>query len=50
MINNKKLEDITSITDESNAEGVRIVIETKRNADLDKLENMLYKRRQFKTI
>ena len=44
MINNKKLEDITSITDESNAEGVRIVIETKRNADLDKLENMLYKK------
>ncbi len=44
LIETKKTQDITDISNESSKEGIRIVIELKKNADVDKLINMLYKK------
>ncbi len=40
----KKTSDIYDISNESSKEGIRIVIELKKNADPVKLENLLYKK------
>jgi DNA gyrase subunit A len=44
LVESKKTADITDISNESSKEGIRIVIELKKNADVDKLINMLYKK------
>lgn len=43
LVNKKRLEELADVRDESSREGIRIVLETKRGVDLDKLENKLYK-------
>lgn len=44
LIKDKKLEEIAELRDESDAEGVRIVMEVKKGVDIDNLINKLYKR------
>ena len=44
LIETKKTQDITDISNESSKEGIRIVLELKKNVDVDKLINMLYKK------
>lgn len=44
LIETKKTQDITDISNESSKEGIRIVLELKKNADVKKLEH-LYTRR-----
>ena len=44
LIETKKTLDITDISNESSKEGIRIVLELKKNVDVDKLINMLYKK------
>lgn len=44
LVESKKTNDITDISNQSSKEGIRIVIEVKRDADIDNLINMLYKK------
>lgn len=44
LVESKKTADIYDISNESSKEGIRIVIELKKNADVKKLINMLYKK------
>ena len=44
LIETKKTQDIVDISNQSSKEGIRIVLELKKNADVQKLENMLYKK------
>lgn len=44
LIETKKAQDIVDMSNESSKEGIRIVLELKKNADVDKLINMLYKK------
>ncbi|MGN0160732.1 MAG: DNA topoisomerase (ATP-hydrolyzing) subunit A [Lachnospiraceae bacterium] len=44
LVETKKTADIYDISNESSKEGIRIVIELKKNADVKKLINMLYKK------
>ncbi len=44
LVENKKLTDITDISNESSEEGIRIVLELKKNADVEKIKNILYKK------
>ncbi len=44
LIETKKTQDITDISNESSKDGMRIVLELKKNADVDKLKNLLYKK------
>ena len=44
LIEKKLTSDITDISNESSKEGIRIVLELKKNADVKKLENLLYKK------
>ena len=44
LIETKKTQDITDISNESSKEGIRIVLELKKNVDVEKLINMLYKK------
>ncbi len=49
LVNNKKLEGISDLRDESDREGMRIVIELKRDAVPAVVLNQLYKRTQMQT-
>ena len=49
MVNEKKLEGIADIRDESSMEGVRIVLEIKRDSDPSVVLNNLYKRTPLQT-
>lgn len=44
LVETKKTSDITDISNMSSKEGIRIVIELKRGADVENLTNMLYKK------
>ncbi|MBE5922567.1 MAG: DNA topoisomerase 4 subunit A [Lachnospiraceae bacterium] len=44
LIETKKTQDITDISNESSKDGIRIVLELKKNCDIEKLKNMLYKK------
>lgn len=44
LVETKKTSDITDISNQSSKEGIRIVIELKRGADVENLINMLYKK------
>ena len=49
LVRNKKLHDITDIRDESDRDGIRIVIETRKNSNADVVLNQLYAHTQFQT-
>ncbi len=44
LVESKKTNDITDISNQSSKEGIRIVIELKRGADVENLKNLLYKK------
>lgn len=44
LIENKKTSDIVDVSNESSKEGIRIVLELRKNADVEKLKNLLYKK------
>ena len=44
LIENKTTSDIVDVSNESSKEGIRIVLELRRNADVERLENLLYKK------
>ena len=44
LIENKTTSDIIDISNESSKEGIRIVLELRKNADIERLENLLYKK------
>ncbi|MCR4851390.1 MAG: DNA topoisomerase 4 subunit A [Lachnospiraceae bacterium] len=44
LAENKKTQDIVDITNQSSKEGIRIVIELRKDADVDNFVNMLYKK------
>ena len=44
LVESKKTSDITDISNQSSKEGIRIVIELKKGADVENLTNMLYKK------
>lgn len=47
LVKNKKVEGISDLRDESSREGMRIVIELKRDAIVKKVQNRLYKHSQL---
>jgi DNA gyrase subunit A len=49
LVNDKKIEGIANIRDESNREGIRVVIELKRNEIAMPILNKLYKQTQLQT-
>jgi DNA gyrase subunit A len=49
LINEKKLEDIADIRDESDRDGFRVVVDLKRDANADVVLNNLYKHTQMQT-
>ena len=49
LINDKKIEGISNIRDESNREGIRVVIELKKNEIALPILNKLYKQTQLQT-
>ena len=49
MVNEKKLEDIADIRDESDRDGLRIVIDLRRDANAEVILNNLYKHTQMQT-
>ncbi len=44
LIETKKTADILDVSNESSKEGIRIVLELRKNADVDRLKNLLYKK------
>ena len=44
LVESKKTTDIVDISNQSSKEGIRIVLELKRDADVENLTNMLYKK------
>ena len=49
LVKNKVIEDISNIRDESDREGMRIVIETKKNANAQLILNKLFKHSSLQT-
>jgi len=49
LVNDKKLEDIADIRDESDRDGLRIVIELRRDANAEVILNNLFKHTQMQT-
>ena len=44
LVETKKTTDIVDVSNESSKEGIRIVLELKKNADVENLKNLLYKK------
>lgn len=44
LVESKKLADVVDISNQSNKEGIRIVLELKKDADVEKVINILYKK------
>lgn len=44
LIETKKASEVVDISNESSKEGIRIVLELKKNADVENLKNLLYKK------
>lgn len=44
LVESKKLADVVDISNQSNKEGIRIVLELKKDADIEKIKNILYKK------
>jgi DNA gyrase subunit A len=49
LVNEKKMEDISDVRDESDRDGLRVVIELKRDANAEVVLNNLYKHTQMQT-
>ncbi len=49
LVNEKRIEDISDIRDESNRDGMRVVIELKRDANSEVILNQLYSLTQLQT-
>ena len=50
LVETKKTSDIVDISNQSSKEGIRIVIDLKKDADVDKLINMLYKKTKLEIL
>ena len=44
LVESKKLTDVVDISNQSNKEGIRIVLELRKDADIEKIKNILYKK------
>ncbi|MGN0372221.1 MAG: DNA topoisomerase (ATP-hydrolyzing) subunit A [Enterocloster sp.] len=44
LVETKKLTDVVDISNQSNKEGIRIVLELRKDADIDRIKNILYKK------
>ena len=44
LVENKTLSDVVDISNQSSKEGIRIVLELKKDADIEKIRNILYKK------
>ena len=44
LMDNKKLSDVVDISNQSDKNGTRIVLELKKDADIEKIKNILYKK------
>ena len=44
LVESKKLPDVVDISNQSNKEGIRIVLELRKDADIQKIRNLLYKK------
>ncbi len=44
LVESRKLPDVTDISNQSNKEGIRIVLELKKDADVERIKNILYKK------
>ncbi|MDO4294946.1 MAG: DNA topoisomerase (ATP-hydrolyzing) [bacterium] len=44
LVESKKLSDVVDISNQSSKEGIRIVLELKKDADVEKIKNILYKK------
>ena len=44
LVESKKLTDVVDISNQSNKEGIRIVLELKKDADIEKIKKILYKK------
>lgn len=44
LVESKKTNDIVDISNQSSKEGIRIVLELRKNADVEQLKNLLYKK------
>lgn len=44
LVENKKLSDVVDISNQSDKNGTRIVLELKKDADIEKIKNILYKK------
>lgn len=49
LVNEKKIEDISDIRDESDRDGLRVVVDLKRDANAEVVLNNLYKQTQMQT-
>jgi len=49
LVNDKKLDDISDVRDESDRDGLRVIIELKRDANAEVVLNNLYKHTQMQT-
>ena len=49
LIETKKITDVVDISNASSKEGIRIVLELKKNADVEYLKNVLYKKTKLET-
>lgn len=44
LVESKKLNDVVDISNQSGKDGIRIVLELKKDADIEKIKNILYKK------
>lgn len=44
LVESKKMTDVVDISNQSNKDGIRIVLELKKDADVEKIRNILYKK------
>ena len=44
LVESKKLTDVVDISNQSGKEGIRIVLELRKDADIEKIRNILYKK------
>lgn len=44
LVESKKLTDVVDISNQSNKDGIRIVLELRKDADIDRIKNILYKK------
>ena len=44
LVDSRKLTDVVDISNQSSKEGIRIVLELRRDADVEKIQNILYKK------